>query len=173
MWFVGAKTIDIASVKYDSNLVVRVSCMDGSGYYVDKTISVKSTKIQSLKIDLPGDGYVAEHLDEYAPVMSSATRTMTIPFTITPNNSELLKYVKFKPLNWTLSESGGSVIYTLTEAGVFNAQFSPNQDNYYFEPQNDIEVTAYTTDGSNLSSTIVLWKKYYCQELHEYVRPEM
>lgn len=43
MWFVGAKTIDIASVKYDGNLVVRVSCMDGSGYYVDKTIPVTIT----------------------------------------------------------------------------------------------------------------------------------
>ena len=43
MWFVGAKTIDIASVKYDSNLVVRVSCMDGSGFYVDKTIPVTTT----------------------------------------------------------------------------------------------------------------------------------
>lgn len=173
MWFVGAKTIDIASVKYDSNLVVRVSCMDGSGYYVDKTIPVKSTKIQSLKIDLPSDGYVAEHMNEYAPVIatSPSQRTMTIPFTITPNNSELLKYVKFKPLNWTLSEGGGSVIYTLTETGVFNAQFSFNQGNYYFAPQNDIEVTAYTIDGSNLSSTIVLWKKYYAMDLQEYVKP--
>ena len=171
MWFVGTKTIDIASVKYDSNLVVRVSCMDGSGYYVDKTIPVKSTKIQSLKIDLPSDGYFAEHMDEYAPVISSSHRTMTIPFTITPNNSELMQYVKFKPLNWTLTESGGSVTYTLTEAGVFTAQFSPNQDNYYFAPQNDIEVTAYTIDGSNLSSTIVLWKKYYAMDLQEYVKP--
>lgn len=77
MWFVGAKTIDIASVKYDSNLVVRVSCMDGSGYYVDKSITVHKTEEQPLIIT--------------SPILSSERDTQTLQITTNKSNAKFVK----------------------------------------------------------------------------------
>lgn len=177
MWFVGAKTINIASVKYDSNLVVRVSCMDGSGYYVDKTIPVKSTKLQSLTIDLPDGGFtITDFNTQYLNTNNSSTNSngttiytnyYTIPITVTPNN--LKQYVKFNTMSFKFdNNTGGGATYhahyNLDESGILTIThwIIPNDvvdGDYVNVLTDDIKVTAYTTDGSNLSITSTLFKK--------------
>lgn len=177
MWFVGAKTIDIASVKYDSNLVVRVSCMDGSGYYVDKTIPVKSTKIQSLTIDLPDGGFtIADFNTQYADYRNDVPQhtTYTIPITVTPNN--LNQYIKFNTMSFTYNIQLTTTIINITHRSTYHYKYVLNENgeltidlwrtdghqtdaNYINILTDDIKVTAYTTDGSNLSITSTLFKK--------------
>lgn len=177
MWFVGVKTIDIASVKYDSNLVVRVSCMDGSGYYVDKTIPVKSTKIQSLTIDLPDGGFtIADFNTQYADYRNGVPQhtTYTIPITVTPNN--LNQYIKFNTMSFTYNIQLTTTIINITHRTTYHYKYVLNENgeltidlwrtdghqtdaNYINILTDDIKVTAYTTDGSNLSITSTLFKK--------------
>lgn len=182
MWFVGAKTINIASVKYDSNLVVRVSCMDGSGYYVDKTIPVKSTKIQSLTIDLPDGGVtIPEFIKQYTDIDTSIynksqSYTYKIPITVVPDRFK--QYVKFNTLSFKFDTSNGRLGATddiaihyhfdLKEDGdlyvTYIKRYGKNASavldgDYINKLTDDIKVTAYTTDGSNLSITSTLFKK--------------
>ncbi len=98
MWFVGAKTIDIVSVKYNSNLVVRVSCMDGSGYYVDKTIPIHKTEEQPLIIT--------------TPILSSEQDTQTSQIATNKSNAKFVK-------SWFISDMMFNEVAQPT--GVINA----------------------------------------------------
>lgn len=87
VWF-NTNTINIDSVKQDSNLVVRVSCMDGSGYYVDKTIPVITT-----------------NLTIHTPILTSPTDTSTTRIT---TNKPDVQFVK----SWFVSDSSTKHIGT-------------------------------------------------------------